>query len=129
MRKRLLFLPLLPLLLASCAGQDEKIIRTWAAPAGEWRGLELRAIDLWGGWGPNRGLAEQYLEVRCADQPLLLMRRSYWPGPGPEWMGQVVWNEAGVTYGRSTKNPDIEELTFRAEDLRQSLSCLKANLP
>ncbi|MHA0035763.1 hypothetical protein [Deinococcus sp. PESE-13] len=117
--------PLPPLLLVSCAEQNEKIVRTWAAPTGEWRGLELRAIDLWGGQGLNSRLAEPYLEVRCTDQPLLPMRRSYWLGP--EWLGQVVWNEAGVTYRHGTRNPNIQNLTFSAADMRQSLSCLKAN--
>lgn len=111
--------------MVSCAKQNEKIVRTWAAPTGEWRGLELRAIDLWGGWGPNSRLAEPYLEVRCTDQPLLLMRRSYWPGP--DWSGKVVWNAAGVTYRHGTRNPNIQNLTFSAADMRQSLSCLKAN--
>lgn len=127
MRRQLLFLPLLPLLLVGCAEQNEKIVRTWAAPTGEWQGLELRAIDLWGGWGPNRGLAEQYLEVRCTDQPLLLMRRRYWPGS--DWSGKVVWDAASVTYQHGTRNPNIQNLTFRAEDMRQSLPCLKANTP
>ncbi|MDO4245628.1 MAG: hypothetical protein Q4C89_06370 [Deinococcus sp.] len=114
----------LVLLLTGCAGQDEKIVRTWAAPPGQWTGLEVRAIDLWGGWGPNRGLAEQYLEVRCAEQPSLPIRRTYWPGP--DWSGQVVWNAAGVTYQHGTSHPNIHNLNFRAEDLLQSLPCLKA---
>lgn len=63
--------------------------------------------------------------MRCAEQPNLLIRRRYWPGP--DWLGQVLWNSDGVTYRHGTANPNISNLVFRAGDLRQSLPCLKAN--
>lgn len=116
------------LLLCCCAlltgcQQSEKIQQVWSAPVGRWSGLEVRAVDRWGSWGPNHRLAGQFLEVRCTDQPqTMLIRRSYWPGP--EWSGKVVWDLTGITYQPGTRNPHIQPLTFWAKDMAQSLGCL-----
>lgn len=111
------------LLLSSCGQQNIRVQQVWVAPTGLWQGLELRATDEWGGWGPNRRLGGQFLEVRCRSQPdTMSMRRSYWPGS--EWSGKVIWNEMGVTYIPKTNHPNIQNLTFRAADMAQSLLCL-----
>lgn len=112
------------LIFSGCAIRPEmRQVARWSAPAGTWAGLELVALEGWDGIGPNRRMASQFLELRCAAQPSnLAMRRPYWPGP--DWSGQVLWESTGVTYQHGTRNPRIHELTFQAKDIRQLLPCL-----
>lgn len=48
---------------------DDRVAARWTPPPGVLPGVERVGIDRWGGAGPNRGLAEQYLELRCKRDP------------------------------------------------------------
>lgn len=107
------------LVLTGCA--DDRVEARWRPPPGVLPGLELVGIDRWGGDGPNRRLAQQYLELRCHKDPDRLVRKSYWPGP--EWSGNVSWMPGAITYHHRTHNPSIQNLTFGPEDVARLGRC------
>ncbi|GBF07325.1 hypothetical protein DAERI_130155 [Deinococcus aerius] len=113
------------LLLTGC--NDDRMEAHWPAPRGilngQYAGMEMVGIDRWGGYGVNGRVAEQFIELRCIQQPRRRIRRAYWPGP--EWAGTVEWGQAGVTYRlpRGWRSPDLHPFTFSPADVARLREC------